>query len=75
MEEKMKIGLRKFNLNKRIKARTTGSLIRKVKSALLPWYGKKGMGWLHPKRKVYNKIYSKVTFDPIKLITNFFKKV
>lgn len=71
----MKIGLRKFSLKKRVKARTTGALKRKVKGALIPWYGMKGIGWLHPKRKVYNTVYKKVTFDPIKLITNLFKRV
>lgn len=28
-----------------------------------PGYGKKGMGWLHPKRKLYNTIYKKTTFS------------
>lgn len=28
-----------------------------------PGYGKKGMGWLHPKRKLYNAIYKKTTFS------------
>ena len=34
-----------------------------VKKALIPGYGKKGMGWLHPKRKLYNTIYKKTTFS------------
>lgn len=71
----MKIGLRKFNLKKRIKARTTGALKRKVKGAIIPWYGKKGMGWIrNPKRALYNKVYNKVTFDPFKLIGKLFGK-
>lgn len=70
----MKFGLRKFNLNKRIKARTTGALKRKVKGTLIPWYGKKGMGLMHPKKALYNKVYNKVTFDPFKLIGKLFGK-
>ena len=31
--------------------------------ALIPGYGKKGMGWLHTKRKLYNTIYKKTTFS------------
>lgn len=36
---------------------------RAVKKALIPGYGKKGMGWLHPKRKLYNTVYKKTTFS------------
>lgn len=38
----MKIGMRKPNLKKSIKARTTGKLKRQVKKAVIPGYGKKG---------------------------------
>lgn len=62
----MKIGFRTPSLKKSIKARTTGKLKRKVKSAVNPLYGKKGMGVLHPKRALYNKVYNKVTIDPLK---------
>lgn len=30
--------------------------------ALIPGYGKKGMGILHPKRALYSKVYKKTTF-------------
>ncbi len=64
----MKIGFRTPNLKKRISARTTGALKRKVKSAVNPLYGKKGMGIINnPKKALYNKIYNKVTLDPLKL--------
>ena len=43
--------------------RTKGRVTRAVKKALIPGYGKKGMGWLHPKRKLYNTIYKKTTFS------------
>lgn len=62
----MKIGIRKPSLKKTFKARTTGALKRKVKGEINPLYGKKGMGILHPKRAIKNKIYKKTTFDLFK---------
>lgn len=59
----MKFGFRKPSLKKSLKARTTGKAKRKIKSAVNPFYGKKGMGLLrNPKKAVYNKIYKKTTF-------------
>ena len=40
-----------------------GRATRAVKRAMIPGYGKKGMGWLHPKRKLYNTVYKKTTFS------------
>lgn len=62
----MKIGFRMPSLKKSLKARTTGAVKRKAKSAINPLYGQKGMGMLHPKRAVKNKIYKKTTIDPFK---------
>lgn len=63
----MKVGIRKPNLKKSLKARTTGKVKRQVKSAVNPFYGKKGMGWIKdPKKAAYNKVYKKVTVDPLK---------
>lgn len=32
--------------------------------ALIPGYGKKGMGWVaNPKKALYNKVYRKMTFS------------
>lgn len=59
----MKIGMRTPSLKKSFKACTTGKLKRQMKSAVMPWYGKKGAGWAHPKRKLYNKMYNKTTFS------------
>ena len=50
-------------LQKSLSARTKGRATRAVKRALIPGYGKKGMGWLHPKRKLYNTVYKKTTFS------------
>ena len=60
----MKFGMRKPSLRKSISARTKGRVKRVVKKAIIPGYGKKGMGWIkNPKKAVYNKIYHKTTFS------------
>lgn len=57
----MKIGIRTPSMKKMFKARTTGKAKRAIKKAVNPLYGKKGMGLLHPKKAVYNKVYKKTT--------------
>ena len=60
----MKFGMRTPSLKKSLSARTKGALTRSVKRALIPGYGKKGMGLLRdPERAVKNKIYKKTTFS------------
>ena len=60
----MKIGIRTPSIKKSFKARTTGKAKRKIKKALIPKYGKKGMGFIkNPKKSVYNKVYKKTTFS------------
>ena len=60
----MKFGMRTPSLKRSISARTTGQLKRSVKRALIPGYGKKGMGWIkNPKKAMYNKVYHKTTFS------------
>ena len=60
----MKFGMRTPSLKRSFKARTTGRAKRAVKKALLPGYGKKGMGWIkNPKKAAYNKIYNKTSFS------------
>lgn len=60
----MKFGMRKVSPTKSFKARTTGRAKRAIKKAIIPGYGKKGMGWLkNPKKAAYNKIYKKTTFS------------
>ncbi|WP_035019412.1 hypothetical protein [Carnobacterium sp. AT7] len=67
----MKIGMRKPSIKKSISARTTGKAKRAVKKAVVPGYGKKGMGLVkNPKKAVYNKVYKKTTFS----IFDLFKK-
>lgn len=60
----MKFGIRTPSLKKSLKARTTGKVKRQVKKALIPGYGKKGMGWIkNPKEAAYNKVYNKTSFS------------
>lgn len=66
----MKIGIRKPSLKKSISARTTGKLKRSVKKAVIPGYGKKGMGLLNPKKAIYNKVYNKTTVSAFDLSNN-----
>ena len=66
-------GFRKPSLKKSIKARTTGKLKRKVKKTVNPLYGRKGMGILHPKRAIQNKIYRKTTFGLGDILKALFK--
>lgn len=48
----MKYGVRKPNVKKSIKARTTGKVKRQVKKAVNPLYGKKGMGIVNDPKKL-----------------------
>lgn len=58
----MKYGVRKPNIKKSIKARTTGKMKRQVKKAVNPLYGKKGMGVINnPKKAAYNAVYNRTT--------------
>lgn len=68
---KIKIGMRKPSLKKRISARTS------IKRQVVHRAGLKmprGYGWVRdPKKAAYNKIYNKTTFDIFKLIKKLFK--
>lgn len=60
----MKFGLRTPSLKKSFSAKTKGRAKRTVKKALIPGYGKKGMGWIkNPKKAAYNKVYNKTSFS------------
>lgn len=70
----MKFGIRKPNLKKSIKARTTGRAKRAIKKAVIPGYGQKGMGWMtNPKKAAYNKVYNKTTFSIFDIFKKLFK--
>lgn len=60
----MKVGMRKPSIKRSISARTTGKWKRQAKKAIIPGYGRKGMGWVrNPKKAAYNKVYRKTTFN------------
>jgi len=59
----MKIGMRKINPKRIIKAKTVGKLKRSVKKTLIPGYGKKSAANLHPVRSLKQKVYRKTTFN------------
>ena len=59
----MKFGMRRPSWRKSLSARTKGRAARTLKKALIPGYGKKGTGWLHPKRKLYDAAYRRTTFS------------
>ena len=67
----MKFGMRKPSIKKSFSARTTGKAKRAVKKAVVPGYGKKGIGYVKsPKKAVYNKVYKKTSFS----LFDLFKK-
>ena len=69
----MKFGFRKPSLKRSISARTTGRVNRAIKRALIPGYGKRGMGILHPKKAIYNRVYRRATFGLGGIIKALFK--
>lgn len=69
----MKFGVRKPNLKKTVKAKTTGKLKRKGKASVNPLYGKKGVGMIkNPKKSMYNKVYNRTTVsaNPIRIYSS-----
>ena len=60
----MRIGMRKPSVKRMIKARTPGRAKRAVKRAVIPGYGKRGMGFVkNPKRAAKGAIYRRTTFS------------
>lgn len=58
----MKFGFRTPSIKRSISARTTGRVKRAIKRAIIPGYGRKGMGLLtNPKKSIYNRVYRKTT--------------
>lgn len=55
----MKFGFRTPSLKRSISARTTG----RAKRAIIPGYGRRGIGLLtNPKKSLYNRVYRRTTF-------------
>ena len=64
----MKVGMRTPSWKKSLSARTTGRAKRAIKKAIIPGYGQKGMGWLHPKKALYKRVYRRTTFSLYDLV-------
>ena len=59
----MKFGFRTPSIKRSISARTTGRAKRAIKRAIIPGYGRKGMGLLtNPKKSIYNRVYRRTTY-------------
>lgn len=60
----MKIGMRTPNIRTSVRARTTGRAKRAIKRAVIPGYGRPGMGWVkNPRRAARNAVYRRTTFS------------
>ena len=59
----MKFGFRTPSFKRSISARSTGRAKRAIKRAIIPGYGKRGIGLLNnPKKSIYNRVYRRATF-------------
>lgn len=65
--------IRKPSLKKSFSARTKGKATRSIKKVVKPFYGKKGSGFAHPKRAVYNKVYHRTSASMFSLSSAFSK--
>lgn len=64
----MRYGFRKPSLSRSISAMTIGAAKRALMREIVPYYGKRGMGWTNPGKAAYNHLYSMTTVNPIDLI-------
>lgn len=69
----MRAGFRKPSWKRSFSARTKGRFTRSLKRAIIPGYGRRGMGILHPKKAVYNRVYSRTTFGLSDIVRILFK--
>ena len=61
-ESIVKVGFRTPNIEKSIKARTTGRAKRALKRSMNPLYGKKGMGFVKdPEKSIRDAVYKRTT--------------
>ena len=59
----MKFGFRTPSFKRSISARSTGRAKRAIKHAIIPGYGKRGIGLLtNHKKSIYNRVYRRTTF-------------
>lgn len=69
----MKFGFRTPSFKRSISDRTTGRAKRAIKRAIIPGYGKRGIGLLtNPKKSIYNWVYRRTTFGLCDIIKALF---
>ena len=66
----MKFGFRTPSFKSSLSAATKGAAKRALMREIIPYYGKRGMGWSNPKKAVYNHLYSMTTASPVDLLAN-----
>lgn len=66
----MKFGFRTPSFKRSLSAATKGAAKRALMREIVPYYGKRGMGWSNPKKATYNHLYSMTTTSPVDLLTN-----
>lgn len=66
----MKFGFRTPSFKRSLSAVTKGTAKRALMREIIPYYGKRGMGWSNPKKAAYNHLYSMTTASPVDLLAN-----
>lgn len=66
----MKFGFRTPSFKRSLSAATKGAAKRALMREIIPYYGKRGMGWSNPKKAAYNRVYNITTTSPVDLLTN-----
>lgn len=64
----MKFGFRTPSFKRSLSAATKGAAKRALMREIVPYYGKRGMGWSNPKKAAYNHLYNMTTANPIDLV-------
>lgn len=61
----MRYGFRAPSFKRSLSAATKGAAKRALMREIVPYYGKRGMGWANPKKAAYNRVYNMTTASPI----------
>ena len=64
----MKFGFRTPSFKRSLSAATKGAAKRALMREIVPYYGKRGMGWSNPKKAAYNHLYNMTTANPIDIV-------
>lgn len=64
----MKFGFRTPSFKRSLSAATKGAAKRALLREIVPYYGKRGMGWSNPKKAAYNHLYNMTTTSPIGIV-------